>query len=40
MQRFNYLATDSSGREQRGVVEAKDVSEAQLALQQHGLVPK
>lgn len=40
MQRFNYLATDSSGREQRGVVEANDMSEAQLALQQHGLVPK
>ena len=40
MQRFNYLATDSSGREQRGVVEANDISEAQLALQQHGLVPR
>ena len=40
MQRFNYLATDASGREQRGVVEANDMAEAQLALQQHGLVPR
>lgn len=40
MQRFNYLATDAAGREQRGVVEANDIAEAQLALQQHGLAPR
>ena len=40
MQRFNYVAKDASGNEQRGVVEAKDMAEAQLVLRQNDLVAK
>ncbi len=40
MQRFNYVAKDAAGNEQRGVVEAKDMAEAQLVLRQNDLVAK
>ena len=40
MKRFEYVATDASGQEQRGLVEASDLAEAQLALRQHGLTPR
>ena len=40
MQKFNYVALDAQGKEQRGVVEAKDQSQAIAALRQHNLVPQ
>ncbi len=40
MKRFEYVAADASGQEQRGLVEANDMAEAQLALRQHGLTPR
>ena len=40
MQRFNYVAKDAAGNEQRGVVEAKDMAEAQLVLRQNNLTPR
>ena len=40
MKRFEYVAADASGQEQRGLVEANDMAEAQLALRQHGLNPR
>ena len=40
MQRFNYVAKDASGNEQRGVVEAKDMAEAQLVLRQNNLTAR
>ena len=40
MKRFEYIAADASGQEQRGLVEANGMAEAQLALRQHGLTPR
>lgn len=40
MQKFNYVALDAQGKEQRGVVAAKDQSQAIAALRQHNLVPQ
>jgi len=40
MQRFNYVAMDSQGKEQKGVVEAKDQNEAIALLRQNNLFPQ
>ena len=40
MQRFNYVAKDAAGNEQRGVVEAQNMAEAQLVLRQNNLTAK
>ena len=40
MQRFNYVAKDAAGNEQRGVVEAQNMAEAQLVLRQNNLQAK
>ncbi len=40
MQRFNYVAMDSQGKEQRGLVEAKDQNEAIALLRQNNLFPQ
>ncbi|MGI5868393.1 MAG: type II secretion system F family protein [Kiritimatiellia bacterium] len=40
MQKFNYVALDAQGKEQKGVVEAKDQNEAITALRQHNLFPQ
>lgn len=40
MQRFNYVAMDSHGKEQRGVVEAKDQNQAVSLLRQNNLFPQ
>ncbi len=40
MQRFNYVAMDSHGKEQKGVVEAKDQNEAVSLLRKNNLFPQ
>ncbi len=40
MQRFNYVAMDSHGKEQKGVVEAKDQNEAVALLRKNNLFPQ
>ncbi len=40
MQRFNYVAKDAAGNEQRGVVQAQNMAEAQLVLRQNNLTAK
>ena len=40
MQRFNYVAKDAAGNEQRGVVEAQNMAEAQLVLRQNNHTAK
>ena len=40
MQKFNYVALDSQGKEQKGVVEANDQNQAITALRQHNLFPQ
>ena len=40
MQRFNYIAMDGQGKEQRGTVDAKDQAQAVALLRQHNLFPQ
>ena len=40
MQRFNYVARDNDGREQRGTVDAKDRGQALAVLRQNNLSPQ
>ena len=40
MQKFNYVALDAQGKEQKGVVEANDQNQAITALRQHNLFPQ
>lgn len=40
MKRFNYVAMDSQGKEQKGLVEAKDQNEAIALLRQNNLFPQ
>ena len=40
MQKFNYVAMDSHGKEQKGVVEAKDQNQAVTLLRQNNLFPQ
>lgn len=40
MQKFNYVALDAQGKEQKGLVEANDQNQAIAALRQHNLFPQ